>query len=184
MTVESCQFNVVLLPCAYLRQIRENRRQITARMINYGTRYIHIWFSTYVRYSRRLAYLRVFTGKREGVLASGVGGQGLKPLPSQSYHQIAVGAQAASLFTSLSFSRSLSLYLSFFPSHVLFLVHFVRIHDLNSIAFYLLFRAPKSLMMESPRSEATASLSTFLHPSSFFARHSFESRVSLFFYAT
>lgn len=39
----------------------------------------------------------------KGVQASGVGGQGLKPLPSQSYHQIAVGA-----YLGLSSSLSLS----------------------------------------------------------------------------
>lgn len=102
--------------------------------------------------TRRCLCLRVFTGKREGVQAPGVGGQGLKPLPSQSYHQIAVGARAASLRISVVFALSLSLPLSLsaslssslspFLSRVLFLAHFVRIHDLNSIAFYLLFRAP------------------------------------------
>lgn len=42
----------------------------------------------------------------KGVQASGVGGQGLKPLPSQSYHQIAVGAYVG-LSSRLSLSLSL-----------------------------------------------------------------------------
>ena len=40
--------------------------------------------------------------------ASGIGGQGLKPLPSQSYHQIAVGAYVG-LSSPLTLSFSLNL---------------------------------------------------------------------------
>lgn len=114
----------------------------------------HRWY-THVVHPRRCLCLRVFTGKREGGAGpAGVGGQGLKPLPSQSYHQIAVGARAASLRVSVVFALSLppSLppLLSLFPSpslpsslaRILLLARFVRIHDLNSIAFYLPFRAP------------------------------------------
>lgn len=45
----------------------------------------------------------------------------------------------------LPFSLSVSICHRSFPSSlacILFLARFVRIHDLNSIAFYLLFRAP------------------------------------------
>lgn len=42
----------------------------------------------------------------KGVQASGIGGQGLKPLPSQSYHQIAVGAYVG-LSSSLPLSQPL-----------------------------------------------------------------------------
>lgn len=64
--------------------------------------------------------------------ASGIGGQGLKPLPSQSYHQIAVGA-----YVGLSSPLTLSLSQPRSPHLALLLARFVRIHDLNSIAFYL-----------------------------------------------
>lgn len=53
--------------------------------------------------------------------------------------------RSLSLPPSPSLFSSLSVFIAPLPSslaRILFLARFVRIHDLNSIAFYLLFRAP------------------------------------------